>query len=432
MTAQSLFDFFLYILVYGFAAWAVEAAWYSVQNRRFVNRGFITLPISLPAGITFAILVQVLPTLDGHLILQFVYTFIVLSVIRSLTNAFTHRISGNTVWESTGRGGIPSTAQEWISAAVIDVLYLLVYYIIHPVLATFLLIVPRLVIEIIVYTAGVLLLLDFAAMGLAIHRGENPEVQAAQKMGKTQNLADRISSHIWRRLRKAYPGIENAQDAEEKYTFAKGICLDKLVWVFLICAFLGDIVETFYCGLVNGEWMNRSSVLYGPFSFVWGFGAVVLTVSLHRLAEKSDRWVFLGGFFIGGAYEYLCSVFTELVFGTVFWDYSDMPLNIGGRTNVLFMFFWGLLALIWVKNIYPPMDKLIEKVPPVAGKIATWVVVFAMLCNGLLTAAAMIRYNIRAVSPEPHGIVERFLDDRYDDAFIEHRWPNMIVTDKAE
>ena len=33
------------------------------------------------------------------------------------------------------------------------------------------------------------------------------------------------------------------------------------------------------------------------------------------------------------AYEYLCSVFTEIVFGAVFWDYSALPFNLGGRIN---------------------------------------------------------------------------------------------------
>ena len=197
----------------------------------------------------------------------------------------------------------------------------------------------------------------------------------------------------------------------------------------MICALLGDIIETFYCGLVNGKWMNRSSVLYGPFSFVWGIGAVVLTIALRQVANKSDRYVFVGGFVIGGTYEYLCSVFTELVFGTVFWDYSDMPLNIGGRTNVLFCFFWGLLAVVWVKILYPPLERFIEKIPPVTGKVVTWVIVFVMVCNGLLTSAAMLRYHTRADRPEADGRVEAFLDEQYDDAYMEERWPNMIVAD---
>lgn len=174
--------------------------------------------------------------------------------------------------------------------------------------------------------------------------------------------------------------------------------------------------------------MNRSSLLYGTFSVVWGLGAVVLTVSLQRFAHQEDRKVFLGGFVIGGTYEYLCSVFTELVFGTVFWDYSHMPLNINGRTNVLYCIFWGLLAVIWVKILYPPMEKAIEKIPPLLGQILTWVVFLVILCDALLTGSAMLRYTDRQSRPEAANPVEQLLDDTYDDDWMEQRWPNMAVT----
>ena len=155
----------------------------------------------------------------------------------------------------------------------------------------------------------------------------------------------------------------------------------------------------------------------------------MLTVTLQRLAGKSDRYVFVAGFVIGGAYEYMCSVFTERVFGTVFWDYSEMPLNIGGRTNVLFCFFWGLLATVWVKVLYPRMSGVIEKVPPLAGQVATWVVMVVMVCNVLLTGAAMLRYTVRQEQPEENNMLEILLDENYDDRRMEARWPNMIVTE---
>ena len=159
---------------------------------------------------------------------------------------------------------------------------------------------------------------------------------------------------------------------------------------------------------------------------------MVLTVSLLPLSKKNDRWVFIGGFFIGGAYEYLCSVFTELVFGTVFWDYSYMPLNIGGRTNVLFMFFWGLLSVVWIKSVYPPMSKAIERIPPIAGKLITWIIVAAMLLNGSLTGMAMLRYNFRRAGYEAASDYDAFLDTHYTDERIEKRWPNMIIVEETE
>ena len=69
------------------------------------------------------------------------------------------------------------------------------------------------------------------------------------------------------------------------------------------------------------------------------------------------------GTLLGGAYEYLCSVFTEIVFGAVFWDYSALPFNLGGRINLLYCFFWGLAAVAWFKVLFPPLDRLIESLP---------------------------------------------------------------------
>ena len=174
--------------------------------------------------------------------------------------------------------------------------------------------------------------------------------------------------------------------------------------------------------------MSRSSVVYGPFSFVWGLGAVVLTVSLMRLKEKNDRWVFFGGALLGGGFEYMCSVFTEIVFGKVFWDYSYMPLNINGRTNVLFMFFWGILGLVWVKIAYPPLDRGIEKLPPVTAKVITWVLVAFLALDAAITGFVMLRYNERQSDPNPSNALEELIDTNFGDDFVANRWQNMIDT----
>ena len=65
------------------------------------------------------------------------------------------------------------------------------------------------------------------------------------------------------------------------------------------------------------------------------------TLFLYKYRDRSASFFFVAGTLLGGLYEYLCSVFTELVFGTVFWDYSAIPFNLGGRINLLYCFFWG-------------------------------------------------------------------------------------------
>ena len=427
-----MYDFYelaLYLLIYSFLGWAAEAGYYAVSRRKFCNRGVVVLPLVLSYGFTFVLLILLLPTLAGRPVLSFLATMVVSSVVERIGDYFFQRVGPKIRWNQERSRLLSGTGKGLLSSALVAGVYYLTYFIIHPFLLAGLMLVPDLLRQLVVIVCFVLTALDFAAVFYAVRTGDASRYEERLAGSGQGRLAGRIYNSVWKRLQKAYPGLETGPGQDEgSYTFAKGLCWDKLVWVFLISALLGDIIETFWCGLVDGEWMNRSSVLYGPFSFVWGLGAVVLTVALQGLAEKNDRHVFLAGFVVGGAYEYLCSVFTELVFGTVFWDYSEMPLNIGGRTNVLFCFFWGVLAVVWIKVIYPPMSKGIEGLPALAGKILTWIVVSVMACNAILTSAAMVRYSSRAVQPEPANAFEEFLDTQYGDGYMENRWPNMIVT----
>ena len=85
--------------------------------------------------------------------------------------------------------------------------------------------------------------------------------------------------------------------------------------------------------------------------------------------------VFWVGTLTGGLYEYACSLLTEYVFGVKFWDYSHIPLNIQGRVNVLLCLFWGLIAVVWLRIIYPWLSQMIERIPSHFGIPLTWCLV---------------------------------------------------------
>ena len=426
LASYSFVDLLFYLLLYSFVGWGFSVCYFALKDGKFVNRGLLNVPFAISEGITAVLLMLVLPTMEGHAVWQFVLTFLIVFVVDELALQFVKNISRRKAM-STGKAESVSMAVTLLMRTAEALLYLCMYLLVHPFVYIFVTWLPDWLVLTVVIVEGVLVVADFFGVRHTLRRGvkfrgkELPE-------DLTQGIGDRMAEAIWKRLEKAYPGVERAEPENySKYTFAKGICFDKLVWVFLVSSFLGALIEMVFCRVTGGTWMNRSSVLYGSFSFVWGFGAVVLTVVLQRLAGKDDRHVFLAGFVVGGVYEYLCSVFTELVFGTVFWDYSWMPLNLGGRTNVLYCIFWGLLAVVWVKVLFPVMDKGIEKMPPLVGKILTWALIVVLLCDGGLTAVAMQRYTQRQTQPEAANVVQELLDSRYDDAWMESRWPNMKI-----
>ena len=178
--------------------------------------------------------------------------------------------------------------------------------------------------------------------------------------------------------------------------------------------------------------MSRSSVVYGPFSIVWGLGCAMFTALLYKYKDKSDRYIFMLGTVLGGAYEYACSIFTELVFGTVFWDYSKLPFNLGGRINLLYCFFWGIAAVLWMRYGYPLVLKLMKKVRSHIRPWMTAMLAVFMAVNMLTSALALARYDARTSGEAPNGQLEVFLDEHFDNARMERIYPNAKKVIKAE
>ena len=199
---------------------------------------------------------------------------------------------------------------------------------------------------------------------------------------------------------------------------------NKLFWLFAIGSFLGDIVETLFCRMKAGVWMSRSSLVWGPFSLVWGFAIAAASLLLYRYRDRSDRFIFLAGTFLGGAYEYICSVLSELVFGKVFWDYSHMMFNLGGRINLLYCLFWGIAAVVWMKGLYPVFSRWIEKIPLRPGKILTWILVGFFAVNMAVSGLALIRSNQRADGVPATQQWQKVMDEHFDDAKLQKIYPN--------
>ncbi|OUN15916.1 hypothetical protein B5G38_08470 [Gemmiger sp. An87] len=431
---------FLYFIIYAFLGWCAEVAVTAVKQRRFVNRGVMNGPIVPLYGLMATLAGVFLEPKENNLLVFVLGAVVLCAAVEVVAGVILERQFDRRWWDYSDR---PMNLKGYIcleSSLIKGVLVALAVRFLTPVLHWGLSFLPAIALQILALVLAVVLAVDALVMVYGVHavrrrwKMSKPIAEYLQQASET--IGDGLTTRTlgWyqgyqkRHLAKAFPNLTRLS-AEEEHpaanVFAAGIGFYKLFWLFLIGAFVGDLIETVFVWGTSGVLMSRSSLLYGPFSVVWGLGAAILTVVLRGLMDKSDRYIFVGGALMGGVYEYMCSVVTEKLFGKVFWDYSKIPFNLNGRINLLYCVFWGIAAVIWVKEVYPRISALIEKIPMKVGKVLTWVLVVLLAVDVLLSCMALGRMDQREKGIPATNAVQQFLDEQYPDEYLTQRYQNM-------
>lgn len=420
-------------LVYSFLGWVIETITAAVKQKTFVNRGLINAPFCVLYGFTAVIITVFAGELHG--LWFFADAIILATLFEWSAGHLIERLFHERWWDySEKRWNFDGYICLQVSF-LWGILAIIMRKWGNPLFLYIFRIIPDMVGILVVSVFVVLLAVDMVAT-LIIMSGRSKRMQQWEAVdewltGISSRLGRKICSQVDTRIRKAYPQrVFQKEKTETPAVFAYGCGLHKIVWLLVIGAFLGDIVETIFCRLKVGIWMSRSSVVWGPFSLVWGIAIAAATLLLYKYKDKSDAFLFAVGTFLGGAYEYFCSVFTEIVFGTVFWDYSKIPFNLGGRINLLYCFFWGIAAVVWMKFFYPRVSAWIEKVPQKIGKVITWILVVFMSCNIVVSCMALVRSGQRADGIPAESTWQKIMDERFDDGRMNRIYPNAINVEK--
>lgn len=430
---MSIYQLLWLFLIYSFVGWILETIFAITKQRKIINRGLINGPFCTVYGFTGVLITVALKDLSG--VWLFLFSAIYASVIEWVAGKIIEKICHERWWNYENNklnlGGYISlqTSVLWGALGFIAVTFT------NSLLIDAYKLIPFMVVRIILIVVVVALAADMIFSLLILYyngRGIEKVKSANNNFTKlSRKLEKWLISRVNNRKNKAYPKtVKVEKEAKDKTVFAYGCGFYKLVVLFFVGAFVGDIIETIFCRITMGEWMSRSSVVWGPFSIVWGLAIASATLMLYKYKDRSDGFLFLIGTGLGGAYEYLCSVFTEIVFGKVFWDYSDIPFNLGGRINLLYCFFWGIAAVVWFKLIYTRLSKVIEKIPVKFGKITTWILVVFMIANVLMSCFALTRYDQREKGIDAKQSWQVWLDKHYDDEKMMRIYPNAIVTNK--
>ena len=416
-------------LVYSFLGWIGETVVATAKGRRFTNRGVASGPFCFVYGTAGVLITIGLNDQRASLAALFFGSMIYATVVEWLTAKLLERIHHRRWWDYSDKkfnldgyvclqysllwGLLGMAAVRWGN----DLLFRLCAHL------------PPLLFHAVVWVGMALAVLDQISAMVVVSRYANRHPRLEQlnrELGRgSERLRQKITASVEKRIQRAYPA---AARPEPTTSAEKQLSLADLLWLFVIGAFLGDMVETIFCRITAGVWMSRSSLVWGPFSVVWGLALALSTVLLRNCENKSDSAIFAFGVFMGGAYEYVCSAVGELLFGVIFWDYSGFKFNIAGRVNLLYCFFWGIAAVVWLRLGYPLVAKGMDLVRRHVKPWMTILLAIFMAVNMSLSGLALARYNSRTDGITPQNQLEVFLDEHFDNARMERVYPNAKKT----
>lgn len=425
----NFYTFCVIYLVYSFLGWVGETVVATAKGRRFTNRGVASGPFCFVYGTAGVLITIGLNDQRTSLAALFFGSMIYATVVEWLTAKLLERIHHRRWWDYSDKkfnldgyvclqysllwGLLGMAAVRWGN----DLLFRLCAHL------------PPLLFHAVVWVGMALAVLDQISAMVVVSRYANRHPRLEQlnrELGRgSERLRQKITASVEKRIQRAYPA---AARPEPTTSAEKQLSLADLLWLFVIGAFLGDVVETIFCRITAGVWMSRSSLVWGPFSVVWGLALVLAAILLRGGEQKSESRIFWFGVILGGAYEYVCSAVTELLFGTVFWDYSGFKFNLGGRINLLYCFFWGFAAIAWFKVLFPPISACIEKLPPRGGRVLTWALCIFMAADIAVSSAALVRYNDRLNGVPASNSVEVYLDGHYGNDRMHQVYPKAVHT----
>lgn len=199
-----------------------------------------------------------------------------------------------------------------------------------------------------------------------------------------------------------------------------------LFLLFMLGSVAGFLVEGVCHIFKAGCWENHSAVVWGPFCIIYGIGAIAVYTLSCCLLTRGWFQKFIVFTLSGAVIEYVASLLQETLLGSVSWDYSDHFMNIGGRVSLQMALFWGVLGLLFVKILFPVVNRLLCRMRGKSLALACKVLSVFMVINLIVTVAALFRWQQRQNDVAASCAIEVVLDRYFNDEVMTRLYPNMI------
>ncbi len=206
------------------------------------------------------------------------------------------------------------------------------------------------------------------------------------------------------------------------------------VIIFFLGSMAGLLIEEVWMLVSAGLTESRVGLVWGPFSPLYGFGALLLTwLSFHLRRRGAAGWqVFLVSALVGGVLEQLAGWTMSTVFDAESWTYLHLPDHITQWVAWRFLAMWGLLGLVWCRAVMPRL--LYQIGMPTTRRQAVFVTLVAvyLVADVAMTLVCFNRKVARDAGVPPANAFEEWVDTNYSDEFISSRFQNLKMGDDRD
>ena len=168
--------------------------------------------------------------------------------------------------------------------------------------------------------------------------------------------------------------------------------MDNVLNIFfylLLYSFIGWVLESIFKSFLEKQLVN-SGFLKGPFCPIYGFGALIMLLTLNWL-KGNIVLLFIISFFVLTIWEYIAGVVLEKVFKTKYWDYTDNFLNINGRVCLMNSIFWGILGVVFISYVNPFVEEKIALIPHDVLLYSTIIIYIFVVIDIIITTIKTIK-----------------------------------------
>ena len=203
-----------------------------------------------------------------------------------------------------------------------------------------------------------------------------------------------------------------------------------ILFSFFIYGFLGWCAEVAFAAFKQHSFVNRG-FLNGPICPIYGIGVTVVVATLRPYVGNLIV-LYITSTILVTFLEWLTGFLLEKLFHHRWWDYSDMPLNIGGYVCLLFSLVWGVACVLIVKLIYPLTNKLVSFLPIWFGKFLLVLLTITIFVDICITVQGILKFNKRLALMEDIAKELRNISDQIGENIYDSMMDSLEAQDRLK